>query len=177
MSRAWWLALLFVANAGVAVALWVTGGSLAHAGDVPGALAAAGRGAGMLGAYLALVQLLLLARLPVLERLAGFDRLTVWHRRNGQAALALIGAHFALILAAYAAGDGIGPVAELGRLIRHYPGVITALAALVLLVAVVASSLGAVRRGGGSRLGFRTGSGAGSGAGSAAARSSSRRRT
>ena len=28
-------------------------------------------------------ELLLLARLPVLERLVGFDRLTIWHRRNG----------------------------------------------------------------------------------------------
>jgi hypothetical protein len=27
-----------------------------------------------------LIQVVLLARLPFLERLAGFDRLTVWHR-------------------------------------------------------------------------------------------------
>ncbi len=40
---------------------------------------------GLLGAYLALIQVLLLARLPLLERLVGFDRLTVWHRWNGHA--------------------------------------------------------------------------------------------
>ena len=38
---------------------------------------------GLLGAFLALVQVLLLARLPLLGRTIGFDRLTVWHRWNG----------------------------------------------------------------------------------------------
>jgi predicted ferric reductase len=36
---------------------------------------------------------LLLARLPWLEPLVGFDRLTVWHRRNGHACLYLVLAH------------------------------------------------------------------------------------
>jgi len=36
---------------------------------------------------------LLLARLPFLERLAGFDQLTVWHRWNGHVCLDLILAH------------------------------------------------------------------------------------
>ncbi len=138
--------VLAAAGAGVALVLWVTGGSLAEVRDLPTALAAAGRGTGLLGAYLALLQLVLLARLPVLERLAGFDRLAVWHRRNGQAALGLIALHVVCIVAAYAITDGVGPITELGRLVRGYPGVITALAGFVLLVLVVVSSLGAVRR-------------------------------
>ena len=39
-----------------------------------------GRVAGLLAAYLSLVQLLLMARLPWFERSVGFDRLTAWHR-------------------------------------------------------------------------------------------------
>jgi hypothetical protein len=37
-----------------------------------------GRLTGLLAAYAALLQVVLLARLPWLERLVGFDRLTVW---------------------------------------------------------------------------------------------------
>ena len=48
------------------------------------ALTSAGRVAGLLGAYLVLVELLLLARIPLLERLYGFERLAVVHRVNGR---------------------------------------------------------------------------------------------
>ena len=46
---------------------------------------ALGRLTAFLAGYLALIEVLLLARLPFLERLVGFDRLTVWHRWNGHA--------------------------------------------------------------------------------------------
>ena len=48
---------------------------------------------GLLAAFTALVQVLLLARLPFLGRLIGFDRLTVWHRWNGYLCLLLVLAH------------------------------------------------------------------------------------
>ena len=76
----------------------------------------------------------------------GFDRLTTWHRRNGAACLALLLAHAALITAGYALGDGIPLPDEIGRLLTGYPGVITATAGLVLLVAVAVTSVVAVRR-------------------------------
>ena len=81
----WLLALLALANAAIVVALC---GGRRGRGDrdgTAGVLAEVARLSGLLGAYLALVELLLLARLPVLDRLAGFDRLTVWHRWNGSA--------------------------------------------------------------------------------------------
>lgn len=140
----WGLALLAAANGGAVVALWLAGtGADADAG---GALAEAARLCGLLGAYLALVTLLLLARLPLLDRLAGFDRLTIWHRRTGTACLALVLAHAVLITVGYATADGISVPAELERLITGYPGVITAIAGLAILVAVVVSSVGIARR-------------------------------
>ena len=93
-----------------------------------------------------LVQVLLLARIPVLDRTVGFDRLTVWHRRNGKVALSLLIVHAAAITTGYAVGDGVSLPTEVGRLLSGYPGVITALAGLVILVAVVISSLVIVRR-------------------------------
>jgi predicted ferric reductase len=140
----WGLALLAAANAAVIVALWLAGtGEDAEAG---GALAEVARLCGLLGAYLALVTLLLLARLPALDRLAGFDRLTTWHRRTGVACLALILCHAVLITVGYAVADDLSVPAELERLITGYPGVITALAGLGILVAVVVSSVVIVRR-------------------------------
>jgi predicted ferric reductase len=92
------------------------------------------------------VQLLLLARLPWLERGLGLERLVGWHRVNGQACLGLLLAHAVLIVAGYAVGDGIGPVRELGRMISGYPGVITAIAGLAALVVVTVTSIGIARR-------------------------------
>jgi predicted ferric reductase len=130
----------------VIVWLWLRSGGIADVADGATLLAAAGRLAGLLGAYLALVELLLLARLPALERLIGFDRLTGWHRWCGTACLGLLCAHAVLITAGYTLGDRIGLPAEIARLISGYPGVITAIAGLALLLAVVISSAGAVRR-------------------------------
>src|SRR5690348_4436714 len=140
------LVAIAAANAAVVVALWAGGRGIADVHDTATALAAAGRVCGLLGAYLALVQLLLLARLPWLERGLGLERLVGWHRVNGQACLGLLVAHAVLIVAGYAVGDGIGPIRELGRLISGYPGVITAIAGLVALVAVTVTSIGIARR-------------------------------
>src|SRR3954467_5870154 len=128
--------VLAAVNALVVVALWAGGRGFADVHDAATALASAGRVCGLLGAYLALVQLVLLAR-P--SRIA-------WHRINGQLCLGLLLAHAGLILAGYAVGDGGGPLTEAGRLISGYPGVITAVAALVLLVAVTVTSIGIARR-------------------------------
>src|SRR4051812_20617207 len=68
------VAALTVANLGLLTWLWVDGGNLDH-GDAGDVLTAIGRLTGLWSAYLALVQVLLLARLPWLERAVGFDRL------------------------------------------------------------------------------------------------------
>ena len=66
---AWGLALLALANAVVVVALWLATGGPSDVHDLSSALTSAGRVAGLLGAYLVLVELLLLARIQLLERL------------------------------------------------------------------------------------------------------------
>ena len=84
-ATAWSLSLVFAANAIAIVWLWVHGGNVTDVRSAGDALTSLGRLTGLLGAYSALVQVLLLARLPPLERLVGFDRLSVWHRLNGHA--------------------------------------------------------------------------------------------
>jgi predicted ferric reductase len=91
------------------------------------------------------VQIGLLARLPAVERAMALDRRVAWHRPVAVGCLGLLCAHAALVTSGDAAGDGVGPIAELGRLIDGYPGVITAVAALIILVAVAVTSVRWVR--------------------------------
>ena len=142
----WLPALLALANLGMVVSLWWRAGGVREMDDTASVLTGLGRLSGLVGAYLVLVQVLLLARIPALDRPIGFDRLTVWHRRNGKLALSLLLAHAALIVSGYAVGDGLSVIEEAGRLIGGYPGVITALAGLGVLTGVVISSLVIVRR-------------------------------
>jgi predicted ferric reductase len=138
--------LLFAANALVIVALWARSGAFDGIGDPGMALTSLGRLTGLLGSYLALVQVLLLARVRWLERLAGFDTLAVWHRRNGKLCLLLLLAHTVLITAGYTLTGRTSVVHEISKLWSSYDDMITATVGMGLLIAVVVTSLVIVRR-------------------------------
>jgi predicted ferric reductase len=121
-------------------------GGIGEAHDASDALTTAGRLAALLGAYLSLLAVLLLARMPWLERRFGFGRLTLWHRHVARGCIVLLFGHAAFTTAGLTVGDRISLPAELARLVSQYPGVITAIAALLLLVAVAASSVARARR-------------------------------
>jgi len=144
LTGALWLFVL--ANAGVIVWLWLKGGGITAVPRTPDLETSLGRITGLLGGYLALVQVLLLARLPPLERLVGFDRLTVWHRRNGRAVILLLLAHTVLVTLGYSGSDQIGLRAEITSLLHDYPGIVTATIGTALLCIVVVTSLVIVRR-------------------------------
>jgi predicted ferric reductase len=140
------VAVLVAAGALVVVGLWVhdtPGRSLHTFGDE---LTAAGRVTGLLGTYLLLVQILLMARLPWLERLIGTVRLAVWHRLNGMYSVGLLVAHTLLIVWGYAVTDHTGVAHETSRVVLTYPDVLLGTVALGLLVAVAALSARAARR-------------------------------
>jgi predicted ferric reductase len=124
------LGLLAAANAVAVVALWVHGG-----GPHDDFLTSAGRLTGLLGAYLSLVELLVLARGP---------RSSAWHRWAGHAVLWLLVAHTVFITWGYTSADGTSLVEQARRLIEEFPGVITATAGLIILIVVVIAT--ALRR-------------------------------
>ena len=75
----------------------------AHVLAAPGGLLTAlGRMTGMVGTYFMLVTILIIGRLPVVERAVGQDRLVAWHRRLGPSILLLLGAHAVFITLGYA---------------------------------------------------------------------------
>ena len=126
-----------------AVLLGESRGSLAAPG---GLLIAAGRLAGFTGAYLMLILVLLIARLPWLERSVGQHRLVRWHRKVASWAITLICAHVLLITVGYAQAAQSGLLAEVWTLLRSYPDMLAAMAGFGLLVMASVASYRHVRR-------------------------------
>jgi predicted ferric reductase len=171
---------LFVAgNAAAIVWVWGAGGAdgLGYRWrSLDNALVGMGRLTAFLAGFLALVEVLLLARLPFVERAVGFDRLTVWHRRNGFLVIMLVLAHVVFSVWGYAIQDRNSFLGEYWNWLtlpqpaaatisggiggsgfgQHqgvaaaptspYPGIITATVGTALLLAVVATSIVTVRR-------------------------------
>src|SRR4051794_8591572 len=131
---------------GITVGLEVTAesaGSLSAPGGIATAL---GRLTGLLAAYAMVVVVLLVARVPPLERAVGQDRLVRWHRRLGPWPLYLLLAHAVLITVGYAAQARAGVPSQLWQLITTYPGVLAATVATGLLFAAGISSYRLARR-------------------------------
>ena len=68
-------------------------------------MSAVGRLTGLLASDLLLLQVLLMARVPLVERAFGQDRLARWHRWTGFTSFHLMVAHIVLITLGYA---GVG---------------------------------------------------------------------
>lgn len=131
---------------GATVALAVTSESLGSL-TAPGGLAtAAGRLTGLVGTYLMLVGLLLVARIPWLERAAGQERLVRWHRLLGPWPIVLLVAHAGLITVGYAAASFGGVVPMAWQLVTRYPNVLAATVALALIVTAGVTSWRVARR-------------------------------
>ncbi len=135
-----------IGNAVLIVGMWLRHGGLTTAGNVGGGLTAAGQLTALLGTYAALVQIVLMSRVPWLEHVFGLDLLARWHRWLGFTCTWLILGHVLLTTAGYAVGDGVSLPAELARLVSQYPYVLMAAAGTALLVMAAALSVRAARR-------------------------------
>lgn len=140
------VAAVVLGNAAIIVWLWLRGGGISAVHTTADAFTSVGRITGLLGAYLLLIQILMLARLPFAEQLAGFDKITIWHRRNGKLCLYLILAHVVFLTIGYAGMDKISVPREVSSLLTNYPGMVTATVGTVLLILVVVTSLVIVRQ-------------------------------
>ncbi|NUR28922.1 MAG: ferredoxin reductase family protein [Catenulispora sp.] len=139
------LALALVA-AGAAAVLAGWWHSTDHVTGAAGWLTGAGRITGLLAGYLAPVLLLLLARIPVLERHVGSDRLARWHAFGGRYLVYLVTAHVLTITWGYALTDGRNPVAEGVEIVFHYPEMIKGTLATLLMLGTGVVSARAARR-------------------------------
>ncbi|HZS94391.1 MAG TPA: ferredoxin reductase family protein [Chloroflexota bacterium] len=126
--------------------LWLVDGGISSINSIAAALTSIGRITGLIGAYLLLIQVILLSRLPWIERAAGFDRLTRWHRLNGKIALGLVLAHVVFITIGYTLADRISLGAEISTLLALYPGMVAATVGTAIMILIVGMSLVIVRR-------------------------------
>ena len=134
------------------LAMWVRHGGLDQIGTPGGVFTGLGQIAGLLGAYLALVQLVLMSRSPWLDQVLGIDRLAAAHRWVGFACLWLLLGHGFMITIGYSLGDGTSVVGEAWTLLTTYPYVLMATVGFALFVAVAVTSVRAARR----RLSYET---------------------
>ena len=100
---------------------------------------------GLAGTYLALVMVLLVSRIPAVERVLGQDGLLRWHRRLAPWPISLIVSHALLLTLAYAQAAHTGAWHEAGVLIGTYPYMVIATVALGLMVSIAVASMRAIR--------------------------------
>nr|MDT0663162.1 ferredoxin reductase family protein [Micromonospora sp. DSM 115978] len=102
----------------------------------------------LLGLYLAfamVVQLLLIARLPLLDRGFGMDHLTVWHRWTGLAVFWLAVLHPVVVILGFANVSNVSFLRQTVILSEQMP-VVLGMIAVSLIIIVVAFSVRAARK-------------------------------
>ncbi|MFD5437230.1 ferric reductase-like transmembrane domain-containing protein [Kitasatospora sp. NPDC127067] len=126
------------------LALWWTGTPAVVGAD--GWLTGAGRITGLLAGGAAPVLLLLMARLPPVERGVGADRLARWHAFGGRWTVALVTVHVLTVVQGYALTDGRGPIGEGVEIVLHHPEMLKATLGTLLLLGTGAVSARIARR-------------------------------
>ena len=133
------VAAVGAASLAIVFLLWVRGGGVPSLRLSPASAATSlGRLTGLVAADLLLIQVLLMARVPWIERSYGQDRLARIHRLVGFTSLNLMLVHIVLITVGYAGTDRSGLVTEAWNLVTTYPGMLLATlgSAAIILVAV-----------------------------------------
>ena len=117
-----------------------------------GALTTLGEALGLLSGYSVVIAVLLMARLPPIERGVGADRLARWHGTLGRWLIWVITGHVLCIIWGYALSAHTSLVSETATLLTTYPDVLMATVGYFLLLGVGLTSLRAAR----ARLRYET---------------------
>jgi predicted ferric reductase len=128
------LALIGGIGLGVSIGFAFWGETLSSLNSAGGWVTLGGRIAGLAGTYLMLVMVLLISRLPWLERVVGQDRLVSWHRRIGGWPIALIAVHIVLITWGYAQMTSVSLLHQFWTFIVHYPDILASVVAFGLFI-------------------------------------------
>jgi predicted ferric reductase len=149
-ASAWWrdaAALACWSSAVIVIVLWISGRGLQSLGSTPAdVLTSLGRLTGLVAADLLLIQVLLMARIPMIERSYGQDELARRHRLVGFWSFNLMLSHVALITVGYTLAEHTDVFHETWDLVTSYAGMLLALAASVALTVVAVTSVRAARR-------------------------------
>ena len=130
----------------VSVALVIPVTTIHDLGTTAGLATAIGRFTGMGGTFLMLITILLIGRIPAVERALGQDRLIRWHRILGPWIIVLLAAHALFITVGYGLGVHAGLIHEVAILVATFPGMLGAVVGLGLLLLVAFTSYRNVRK-------------------------------
>jgi predicted ferric reductase len=131
---------------GATIATAVTTESWAQIRSTGGVAIFLGSITGLAGTYLALVMVLIVSRVPYVERVLGQDGLLRWHRRIAPWPILLIVAHVVLLTIGYAEAAHAGIWHEIGTLLRSFPDVLIATIGFLILVTIAIISIYQIRR-------------------------------
>lgn len=134
-------------NLGVIVVLWRHGSLYYLENPAHGNLwRAIGRLAGLLTQYLILLQLLLIGRVPLLERPFGFDKLNGVHRWIGYSVVLLLLSHPLLLTIAGAQANNRSLLGQFAAYLDQQPYVLLSFLGAVLFLFIITISIALVRR-------------------------------
>jgi predicted ferric reductase len=131
---------------GITIGFAIHDATYDDAHTVNGILLLISRFSALIGTYLVLISLLMIARIPWVEKSVGYDKLVAYHRKLGPIVLTLIGVHFVTVVMAYARADQRSFLSELNNLIFTYDWMKPAAIALVLMIVIGFTSANGLRK-------------------------------
>lgn len=140
------LVALICAGLGITIGLSVMAESASELAKAGGWVIAGGRVTGLVGAYLMLISVLLIARIPLIERVVGQDRLVTFHRQLGAWPLVLILIHMVLVIIGYAERYQHTWYGEIWQMCTDYPGILLAFVGTALITLAGVTSYRIARR-------------------------------
>jgi predicted ferric reductase len=129
-----WASLAMGAGIGLTIALQATTMRSSDFRDTYQWLDTIARTCALLGTYFSLAGVLLVARIPWVERGVGHDRLVTWHRKLAPYSLFLIGFHVLLVLIGYAGEEHVPLYSQMWKLLTQYPWMTWALLGFYLMI-------------------------------------------
>ena len=134
------------ATAIAVIAMFLIDGGVKSVVDVPSALGSLSRLTALVGTDLLLIHILLIARVPWIDRLYGLDKATEAHKKLGKPILYLVSAHFLASLISFAMTDGKNLIDEFFYFITDMQDMLTAALALAAMILVVITSINIARK-------------------------------
>ena len=127
-------ALLAGLGLGLTVAMQLTSMSRADITTPYALITSFSRLCALVGTYFAVLGIFLIARIPLVERGVGHDRLVTWHRKLGPYSLFLVGFHVIFVILGYAGQDQIPLYTELWNVLTKFYWMWAGLAGFLLMI-------------------------------------------
>ena len=130
----------------IPILAFIANGGFAKADDLASWFNVVNRLSALIGTSMLLVHMILVARVPWIEKTLGLDKLTHAHKKLGKPLLYVLILHTITALISYSMTDGVGVLETLLHLVGGYVELFWALIGLGLMIAVVISSINAARK-------------------------------